>query len=91
MEVVLETLINGINPEHIELLFGEGSFFKIEKIIWLTQQKCYQIILTLHCTDLELTKEAYPDGIDYFLKEAFELIYIDGKYIVVSSLKLKEQ
>lgn len=89
MEIVLETLINGINPEHIELLFGEGSFFKINKIIWLTQLKCYQVTLTLYCTDLELTKEAYPDGIDYFLKEAFELIYIDSKYVVVSSLDVK--
>jgi hypothetical protein len=91
MEKVLQTIINKVNPKHLALLYGKGSFFKIEKIIWLTQQKCYQITLTLHCTDLELTKDAYPDGVDYFVNEAWGFLDLSTKYIIVSSLKLKEQ
>lgn len=88
MERILQLVINKINPEHVELLFGKGSYFKIEKINWLTQQKCHQIILTLHCSDLELTKDAYPDGVEYFVKDAWDLIRYGDKFIVVSSLKL---
>jgi len=90
MVKVLQFIINKIKPKHLELLFGKGSYFKIEKIIWLTQQKCHQITLTLYCTDLELTKDAYPDGVDYFVNESWKLISVKSKYIIVSSLKLKE-
>ena len=86
MERILQLVINKINPEHLELLYGKGSHFKINRITWLTQQKCYQISLTLYCSDLELTNEAYPDGVDYFVKDAWDLIHYGDKFIVVSSL-----
>ena len=90
MEKILQSLINKIDKEYLELLFGKGSRIKINKIIWLTQLKCHQITLTLYCTDLELTKDAYPDGIEYLIKEPWELLGIEGKYVVVSSLDLKK-
>lgn len=86
MERIFQSLINKINPEHLELLYGKGSYFKINKITWLTQQKCYQIFLTLYCSDLELTKDAYPDGVDYFVRDAWNLINYGDNFIVVSSL-----
>jgi hypothetical protein len=89
MERILQSLINKIDKEYIDVLYGKGSYFKIHKINWLTQLKCYQITLTLYCTDLELTKEAYPDGIEYFMKDAWGLLGIEGKYVVVSSLDVK--
>jgi hypothetical protein len=89
MERVLQRLINKTNPKHLELLFGKGSYFKINKIHWLTQKKCYQIILTLYCTDLELTKDSYPDGVNYFVRDAWSLIDYGNEYVLVSSLDVK--
>ena len=88
MERILENLLNNINKKQVKLLFGDGSYFKIEKINWLTQQKCHQITLTLHCSDLELTKDAYPDGVEYLVRDAWDLICYGDKFIIVSSLKL---
>jgi len=49
MERILQSLINKIDKEYLELLFGKGSRIKINKINWLTQLKCYQITLTWRC------------------------------------------
>lgn len=88
MKKMLEFLINKNHKEELALLFGEGSYLRIESILWSTNAKNYVIHTKLLVDDIEKTVEAYPSGADYLITESLKFIGLENDPIIINSLDL---
>jgi len=88
MEKPLQSIINRGFRKQMDLLFGEGSKVKITQVVYSTNDKSVAIHLKLLVSDVKLTEESYPDGLDMLINEAWEMFNVKAKIRLVHSLDL---
>jgi hypothetical protein len=88
MKKSIESLVNRLYKEDFRLLLGEGSFIKVEDIIWSTNQKKYVIYVKLYVNDPEKHIDAYPEGVEYFVSESWKFLGIKNEQITICSIDI---
>lgn len=71
--------------------FGEGSFIKISNLTYIRSKKAYLVNVTLHFDDIENSMELYPDGLEYIVKAAWDVLGTGQPIIIQSSVDVIPQ
>ena len=79
MKLMLEHLVNKVQKEDLEILFGEGSKVKIDYISYSTNTKKIVVHSTVFVTNLEDSSQSFPDGLDYIINEGWKYTGLDNK------------
>jgi hypothetical protein len=87
---ILQNIVNTINLEEIELLFGKESKIVVNSILYSTNNKTYVIDVTIFVSDIENSVEAFPDSLDLFLQKSWEFILYGKKPIIISKMDILE-
>jgi hypothetical protein len=69
-----------------ELTFGKGSFIKISNMTYIRSKKAYLVNVTLHFDDFENSMDLYPDGLEYIVKSAWDVLGVGNPIIIQSSV-----
>jgi hypothetical protein len=88
MKEMMEHLINTIQKEELELLFGECSNVKIDSISYSTNNKTYVIHSTVFVTNLEDSVQSFPDGVDYLITEGWKYTGINNDLTIVNRIDI---
>jgi len=88
MKQMLEHLLNQIQREDLQLLFGEGSKIKIDSVSYSTNNKNYVIHSTVFVKNVEESVEAFPDGLDFLINESWKYTGLDGKITIVNRIDI---
>jgi hypothetical protein len=88
MKQMLEHLLNQIQREELELLFGEGSKIKIDSVSYSTNNKNYVIHSTVFVNNIEESVESFPDGLDFLISEGWKYTGLDDKITIVNRIDI---
>lgn len=86
MKEMVEHLLNKIQKEELELLFGEGSVIKVNSIKFSTNNKTYVIDTTVFVSDIENSIESFPNGVDFLIKEGWKYIGLENNLTIINKL-----
>jgi hypothetical protein len=97
MKQMLEHLINVVQKDDLETMFGEGSKVKINDVYYITNNKKIMIDSTIYATftgidksvlveDVEHSLEFYPYGLHLLIQEGWKYIGIDMELIFLNKL-----
>ena len=94
---MLEHLINVIQQEDLELMFGKGSNVSIDSVNYSTNKKQFVIHSTLTATfnnEKEIFESAnepsdfYPAGLNLLIQEGWKYIGLDYRITIVNKLEV---
>ena len=100
MKEMLEHLINIIQKNDLESMFGEGSKVKINSVIYSTNNKKFLIDSILHATYKDIILEIedddgkkhnldfYPMGVELLIQEGWKYIGLEQKLIFQNKLEI---
>lgn len=97
MKRMMEHLINVIQKEDLEIMFGEGSEVKISSINYSTNKKQFIIHSTLIATfnnEKEIFESAnephdfYPTGLNMLIKEGWKFIGFDQQITIINKIEV---
>jgi len=98
MKRMLENLINKLQKEEIELMFGYGSKVVINSINYSTNRKEFVIHTTLFATfnnedclnesELSLHIDMFPTGLNMLIRDSWKFMGIDTPIILVNKLEV---
>ena len=72
MKKSISVITNKLFSEEIELLYGKGSYVKINNVTYSTNKKNYLIDCVLFVSDIELYGETQNDGIKYIIENSWD-------------------
>jgi len=88
MKQMLEHLLNQIQREDLELLFGEGSKIKINSVSYSTNNKNYVIHSTVFVKNVEESVESFPDGLNYIINEGWKYTGLNNNITIINSIDI---
>jgi hypothetical protein len=88
MKRCIEVLLNKVFKSDLELLFGIGSYVIINYCKYSTNNLSFVIDCKVMVSDVELTKEVYPDGLILLVEESWKFIGFNEKISVVTSIDI---
>ena len=88
MKRCIEVLLNKVFKSDLELLFGVGSYVIINYCKYSTNNLSFVIDCKVMVSDIELTKEVYPDGLILLVEESWKFIGFNEKISVVTSIDI---
>jgi len=86
MKKCLEILLNKIFKSDLELLFGVGSYVTVNYIKYSTNAHNFVIDCKLFVSDIKLTEEVYPMGLELLIEESWKFVAIDSPITIVHSI-----
>lgn len=86
MKEVVEDLINKINRDDLQLLFGHGSYVKIADFKYSTNLKKHYVYAIVNATETndDIYQLVYPTGLEMLVDEAMKYIGISNAAITTS-------
>lgn len=88
MKRCIEVLLNKVFKSDLELLFGIGSYVIINYCKYSTNNLSFVIDCKVIVSDIELTKEVYPDGLILLVEESWKFIGFNEKISIVTSIDI---
>jgi hypothetical protein len=99
MKKMMEHLINVIQKEDLEIMFGKGSDVKISSINYSTNKKQFIIHSTLNATYNNTIKEIvvdnisesldfYPTGLNMLIQESWKYFGIETEITIINKLDI---
>jgi hypothetical protein len=88
MKKSFEKVINNFNNQEKKLLFGEDCRILVNNIKYSTNTKRFILDCKLFIKDVELLKDAFPDGVVYLANESWKLMGFSQELDVISSVDL---
>jgi len=90
MKDILEHLINYIEKEELETIFGDGSNVKVHTFIYLTNAKKFYVDATINATqtDEKLYADIYPYGLKQLIIDAIKYFGINEEIIISTNLQI---
>ena len=88
MKLMLEHLMNKIQREELELLFGKGSQIRIDSVSYSTNNKNYVIHSTVLVDNIEESVESFPNGLDYIINEGWKFTGLDKNITLVNRIDI---
>jgi len=82
MKRLLETLINKVFIDDLELMYGKGSHIKINNVKYCTTNKHFLIDYKLYVSDPVLFEEIYLGGVEMLVSESWSWTGIDNDKIL---------
>jgi hypothetical protein len=86
MKRMLEHLINVIQKEDMELMFGVGSKVVIESVNYSTNAKSYVIHARVFATEIDDSLDVFPTGLNMLIQESWKYTGILENVTNVNSL-----
>jgi hypothetical protein len=86
MKRPVQSYINNLRKDEIDLLFGEGSQVVVNFIKYSTNNKCFTIDCKLLTTNPELCVESYPVGLDHLVLESWKYMGIKKNINITHSI-----
>jgi hypothetical protein len=88
MRRAIELLINKLYKPDLELLFGRGSRVIVNYCRYSTNNLSFVIDCKVLVSDIELSKDVYPDGLVLLVKDSWRFIGLDEKISVICSIDI---
>lgn len=88
MRRAIELLINKLYKPDLELLFGSGSRVIVNYCRYSTNNLSFVIDCKVLVSDIELSKDVYPDGLVLLVKDSWRFIGLDEKISVICSIDI---
>jgi hypothetical protein len=99
MKEMMEHLINTIQKEDLEIMFGKGSEVKISSINYSTNKKQFIIHSTLNATYRDISKDIivdninesldfYPSGLNLLIQEGWKYIGFDKDITIINRIDI---
>lgn len=86
MKKFLSGLINHLHKKDLDLLYGEGSYVKINNIRYSTNNHNYCIDCVIYIKDLDLFEESGVSALNYLFEESWKFTgYSNYKPILITS------
>lgn len=96
---MLEHLINIIQKQDLESMFGVGSNVEIKSVNYSTNKKQFIIHSTLNATYTDIIKEVfdddinesmdfYPAGLNMLIQESWKYTGIETKITIINKLEI---
>jgi hypothetical protein len=82
MKRLLETLINKVFIDDLELMYGKGSYIKINNVKYCTTNKHFLIDYKLYVSDPVLFEEIFLGGVEMLVSESWSWTGIDNDKIL---------
>jgi len=82
MKRLLETLINKVFVDDLELMYGKGSHIKVNQVKYCTTNKHFLIDYMLFVSDPVLFEEIYLGGVEMLMSESWDWTGLDEKRIL---------
>jgi len=86
MKKMLEHLINIIQKDEMELMFGKGSNIVIESISYSTNAKSYVIHSKVFATEIDDSVDVFPTGLNMLIDEGWKYSGINNDITKVNIL-----
>ena len=71
---MLEYLVNNDQRDDLALLFGSGSKFVVESILYSTQNKAFVVHCKIYVTEINESVDVFPHGLTILVEEAWKYI-----------------
>jgi hypothetical protein len=84
----LELLINKLYKPDLELLFGKDSRVIINYCRYSTNNLSFVIDCKVLVSDIELSKDVYPDGLVLLVKNSWRFINLGERISVICSIDI---
>ena len=88
MKRMLEHLINVIQKEDLELMFGKGSKVVIHSISYSTNAKKYVVHAKVLATEIDDSIDVFPEGLNLLLNESWKFTGFKDSLTFVNSIDL---
>jgi hypothetical protein len=82
MKRLLETLINKVFIDDLELMYGKGSHIKINNVKYCTTNKHFLIDYKLYVSDPVLFEEIYLGGVEMLMSESWSWTGVENDKIL---------
>ena len=86
MKRMLEHLINVIQKEDLELMFGKGSKVVVESVTYSTNTKKIVIHSKVFATDVDDSIDIFPTGLNMLVNEGWKYMGYNEELTLVNSL-----
>jgi hypothetical protein len=86
MRRAFDILINKTHKKEMSILFGEGSYVKINDVKYITNNKTYIVYCKLYTNDPETCIDTYPSGLDFIARECWKYMGFTQNISVLSSI-----
>ena len=83
---MLEHLINVVQKDDVELMFGIGSKVIIEGISYSTNSKTYVIHTKVMATNIDDSLDIFPTGLNMLITEGWKYTGIDSEITMINSI-----
>lgn len=88
MKKCIEVLLNILFKKDLELLFGAGSKVVVNYCRYSTNSLAFVIDCKLFVTDIELSKDVYPDGLVLLIQESWKFTGINENVGIIHSIDI---
>jgi hypothetical protein len=85
---MLEHLVNVIQKEDLELMFGTGSKFVVTSVSYSTNAKRIVIHSKVLVSEIKDSAEIFPTGLNMLITEGWKYIGYKEELVLVNSLDL---
>lgn len=85
---VFEAAINLINFEDFKKVFGENSYSQINTLYYSGQKKSFIVDVTLYTNEPQLLEDSYHTVYEDFIRDAWHMVGLKEKLIIVKSCEL---
>ena len=86
MKRAFDILINKTHKKELVILFGEGSYVKINNVKYITNNKTFIVDCKLYTNDPETCVDTYPSGLDFIARECWKYMGFTHNISVLSSI-----
>jgi len=86
MKRMLEHLINVIQREDLELMFGKGSKVVVESVTYSTNTKKIVIHSKVLATDVDDSIDIFPTGLNMLVNEGWKYMGYNEELTLINSL-----
>jgi hypothetical protein len=86
MKRMLEHLINVIQKEDMELMFGVGSKVRIESVTYSTNTKKYVVHAKVFATEIDDSLDVFPTGLNILINEGWKYTGFEDELTLINTL-----
>jgi hypothetical protein len=86
MKRMLEHLINVIQKEEMELMFGKGSKIVVESISYSTNAKSYVVHSKVFATEVNDSVDIFPTGLNMLIDEGWKYTGVSNDVTKINTL-----
>ena len=88
MKRCIEILLNKVFNQDLELLFGKGSYVIVNYCKYSTNNLSFVVDCKVLVSDIDLSKDVYPDGLTLLVEESWKFIGFNEKISVITSIDI---